>query len=148
MSSELNVRDEQNVLPGASVLLPVAPQPKEQVPKTKDAAARSKHSRTKTTSSRFAELNNFVDFTMRDLKSSEIQVWFILFRDTRDGRARTSQSDIARRAGLSERTIRSSIKSLEKHGLLVVTYHGGLNRGASCYRVISIATPKQRSSTS
>ncbi|NOY28979.1 MAG: winged helix-turn-helix transcriptional regulator, partial [Planctomycetes bacterium] len=65
-------------------------------------------------------------------------------RDTRDGTARTSQTDIARRAGISERAVRLAIRQLEPLGLLTVVYRGGLNRGASRYRIVPLTKDSQR----
>jgi hypothetical protein len=85
---------------------------------------------------RFAVLNAFVDCTAGRLSRGEILVWLVLYRDTRNGIAQTSQADIARRAGTADRTVRRVIRQLERRGLLKTVYHGGLNRGASKYRVI------------
>ena len=61
--------------------------------------------------SRFAELNQFIDFTMASLRPSEVAVWLILYRDTKSytGTARTGQSDIARRAGITTRGVRKAL---------------------------------------
>ena len=80
-------------------------------------------------------LNTFIDMTMCHLKPSEVAVWFVLFRDTRDGVARTAQTDIARRTGLSTRTVKRSIKSLKKLGLVTIRSRGGLLKGPSRYQV-------------
>lgn len=88
---------------------------------------------------RFAVLNAFVDFTMANLDHPSRSVWFVLYRDTRpDGLARTSQGDIARRIGMSDRTVRRVIHNLESLGLLTVTYRGGLGGRLSVYRVHAI----------
>ena len=87
---------------------------------------------------RFEVLNNFVDFTLRNLDRSELAVWMILFRDARDGVARTSQQDIARRGGMTARTVRRVLKKLERRRLLLVVHQGGLNRGISGYRVVAL----------
>jgi hypothetical protein len=87
---------------------------------------------------RFAVLNHFVDFTMRELKAADVRVWLILYRDTKDGTAATAQTDIARRAGVSVRAVHGSVKRLERLGLLKVIYRGGLNRGSSRYRVLPL----------
>ena len=68
-------------------------------------------------------------------------VWLVLYRDTCNGTARTSQADAAHRAGVNERTVRRAIKGLVKKGLLVVEKQGGLNRGPSRYRVTSQRAP-------
>lgn len=124
-------------IPGCEVLPPVAP---EQMPTIKQSENPETKSGKRTyqksqTAGRFAELNNFVDFTMCDLPKSCITVWLVLYRDTRDGTARTSQTDIARRAGISDRAVRTAIRRLESLGLAKVVCQGGLNRGASRYRI-------------
>jgi hypothetical protein len=51
---------------------------------------------------RFETLNGFVDSRMADLSRAELAVWLILFRDTkRDGTARASLDDLARRPGMN-----------------------------------------------
>jgi predicted DNA-binding transcriptional regulator len=84
---------------------------------------------------RFAVLNRFVDFTLADLSRAEIAVWLILYRDTREGTARTAISDIARRAGCDRRTVFRAVGNLEKCGLLKIVHRGGFGRGLSRYRV-------------
>lgn len=84
---------------------------------------------------RFAALNAFVDFTLADLTRNEIAVWLILYRDTKDGTARTSQADIGRRARVSDRTVRNVLRRLHGKGLVRVTYRGGIGRGSSAYRI-------------
>ena len=89
------------------------------------------------TGNRFAILNTFVDTAAGELSRSEILVWLVLYRDTRNGIAKTSQADIARRAGNSTRTVCRAINRLRKRGLLIVVYQGGLNRGPSKYKVLA-----------
>lgn len=84
---------------------------------------------------RFHDINTFADFSLASLDRGEIAVWLLLWRDTKDGTARTSQADIARRAGITDRSVRRAVASLERKGLLIVAYRGGLNRGLSVYRV-------------
>jgi hypothetical protein len=67
---------------------------------------------------RFAVLNAFVDFSVADLSRAEIAVWLVLYRDTRDGTARTSYDDLARRAGLNRRNVGRALRRLEESGLL------------------------------
>ena len=92
----------------------------------------------RSSADRFSILNNFVDFTMHRLSRNEVAVWFVLYRDSRDGIARTSQADIARRAGVTDRTVRNMIRRLERRGLLKTVFRGGLNSGPSRYRVIPL----------
>ena len=90
---------------------------------------------------RFPTLNRFIDFTLRDLDRNEIAVWLILFRDTRDGTARTAQSDIARRAGIVRRSVIRILGRLEAKGLLQTVHRGGLKKGMNVYRVVPLAKP-------
>jgi hypothetical protein len=84
---------------------------------------------------RFAVLNGFVDFGLAELSRAEIAVWLVLYRDTRDGTARTSYDDMARRAGLNRRNVGRAVRRLEGRGLVKVVHRGGLRRGVSRYRV-------------
>ena len=88
---------------------------------------------------RFAVLNRFVDFTLADLSRAEIAVWLILYRDTREGTARTAYDDLARRAGCNRRSVCRAVHRLEKLGLLKIVHRGGLGRGPSRYRVRPLA---------
>jgi hypothetical protein len=87
------------------------------------------------TGERFAVLNSFVDFALAGLNRREIAVWLVLYRDTREGTARTSYDDLARRAGLARRNVGRALRRLELLGLLQVVHRGGLGRGPSRYRV-------------
>lgn len=89
----------------------------------------------RTAAGRFRTLNAFVDFTLADLGRAEIAVWLVLFRDSRDGFARTGQTDIANRAGIGRRTVYNAIRRLEQFGLLSVVRRGRLGAGPSTYRV-------------
>jgi hypothetical protein len=86
---------------------------------------------------RFAVLNGFADFSLADLSRAEVAVWLILFRDTRDGTARTSVTDLARRAGCDRSTVFRALRRLEGRGLVKTARRGGLRRGVSCYRVLA-----------
>ena len=91
---------------------------------------------------RFAVLNAFLDFTLRDLDRAAAAVWLILYRDTKaDGLARTAQTDLARRAGVDVRTVRRACGKLADRGLLTVVRRGGLRSGLSTYRVHPLAKP-------
>jgi hypothetical protein len=90
------------------------------------------------TRDRFLVLNNFADFTLGPLSRSEIVAWLILYRDTKNGIARTSQTDIARRGGLSSRSVASAVASLIEKRLVEVVRRGGLRQGPSIYRVHSL----------
>jgi DNA-binding transcriptional ArsR family regulator len=87
------------------------------------------------TSERFRVLNAFVDFALAGLSRADITVWLVLYRDTRDGTARTSYDDLACRAGLNRRTVGRALRQLERRGLVRVVHRGGLRLGVSRYRV-------------
>lgn len=117
---------EPRILPGCKVLPPMNP-PRPRTASTNDKAEKPK--RTKETAGRFAVINAFADVTLAELDRSEIAVWFLLWRDTKpDGLAKTSQADLARRAGVTERTARRAVGSLQRAKLLTVTYRGWASR--------------------
>jgi len=87
------------------------------------------------TRDRFAMLNAFVDCSMTGLSRAELATWLVLYRDTRDGTARTSGADVARRIGTSRRTVTDALAGLRRRGLVKLVYRGGLNRGTSVHRV-------------
>jgi DNA-binding transcriptional ArsR family regulator len=103
------------------------PTPKK--PKGKSVGGKAK------TRERFAVLNTFVDFTLSDLSRAEIAIWLVLYRDTREGTARTSYDDIARRAGLNRRNVGRALRQLARRGLVKIVRRGGLGRGVSRYRI-------------
>ncbi len=135
------MNDEPRRLDGCDVLPPLEIDDDH---RTSKATRPKQSSRRRKAAGRFATLNTFVDFTAGTLRRSEIVVWLILYRDTKDGIARTSQADIARRGGLGRRTVCLAIRRLERRGLLCVVYRGGLNRGASSYRVQALGDNEQQ----
>jgi len=130
---------EPPILPGCSVLPPMEPRPPRPIrlDATEGNGERTRKGSGKRTAAgqRFKVVNTFVDFTLRTLRRNEIAVWLILWRDTRDGISRTSQTDIARRAGVTKRTVVRTIGRLELKGLLRIIRRGGINSGPSTYRV-------------
>jgi len=125
---------EGRIIPPGQVLPPMdAPQP----PAEADDAKPGKAKRRKTgdAAGRFAVLNGFVDCSMADLSRAELAAWLVLYRDTRNGTARTSAEDIGRRIGASKRAVLDALGALRKRGLVTRVYRGGLNRGPSVYRV-------------
>jgi predicted transcriptional regulator len=85
---------------------------------------------------RFVLLNTFIDFTMGELSRADIIVWMILYRDSKEGIARTAQADIARRGKIDRRTVGRSLRRLAARGLLKIVHQGGFcRRGVSRYRV-------------
>src|SRR5262245_27991772 len=57
---------------------------------TRRRASKGSKAKGKHAGERFAVLNAFVDFALAELSRAEIAVWLVLYRDTRDGTARTS----------------------------------------------------------
>ena len=135
-ASEDFLRTAPPRLPGCSVLPPMNPRPA-----TANNSKAEKPKRTKATAERFAVINAFVDFTFRSLTRNETAVWLVLWRDTKGGTARTSQTDLARRAGIGRRTAVRIINKLESKGLLRIVHRGGLNRGMNVYRVLPLERP-------
>jgi hypothetical protein len=90
------------------------------------------------TGQRFAQLNAFADYSLAGLTRAEIAVWLILFRDTREGSARTGVTDLARRCGCDRSTAFRALRVLERRGLLKIVHRGGLGKGPSRYRVLPV----------
>jgi hypothetical protein len=101
---------------------------------TKEPKGKRESGKAKT-GERFRVLNAFVDFSLADLSRAEVAVWLVLYRDTRDGTARTSYDDLARRAGLNRRTVGRALRQLEWRGFVQVVHRGGLRQGVSRYHV-------------
>ena len=92
---------------------------------------------------RFAVLNTFLDFTLRDLDRAAVAVWLLLYRDTKaDGLTRTSQADLARRAGIKPRSVVRAVGKICELGLLTVVRRGGLKSGPSTYRIHPLVTTR------
>lgn len=126
------------ILPGCMVLPPMEP-PRPRPTSNNGKAEKPK--RTKQTAERFGTINAFVDFTLGSLTRNQMAVWLVLWRDTKDGTARTAQTDIARRAGIGRRTVVRIIDRLASKGLLRTVHRGGLNRGMNVYRVLPLERP-------
>ena len=76
---------------------------------------------------RFELLNVFVDSGMANLSRAELAVWLILYRDTkRDGTARSSLDELARRAGMNRQTASRAVGRLARRKMLRVLHRGGL----------------------
>ena len=105
-------------------------------------AAPTAPAKPKGAGQRFALLNAVTDFDLAALTGAEAKVWLVLFRDTKakTDTARTGQVDIARRAGLSERSVRTALVGLRAKGLLRVVRRGRLNAGPSHYRLCASAS--------
>lgn len=125
--------NEPRILPGCTVLSPMEP-----AMPSAGRTTSTPNAKGNAVGQRFAVLNAFIDFTQRDLDRAEIIVWLVLYRDSKDDIALTSQADIARRAGLSERHVRRVVAQLVRAGLLVVVHRGNLRSGPSKYRVTAL----------
>jgi hypothetical protein len=101
------------------------------------SSSKSKSKGSRHARGRFQCINAFLDATLRDLDRAEMTVWLLLWRDTKpDGLARASQADLARRAGISDRTVRRALIRLHRRGLVIVVRRGALQAGPSVYRVV------------
>lgn len=119
------------ILSGFDVLPPMNPQPERKKPKGKTDSGETRGARN-----RFAAVNAFLDATARALPPSASLVWVLLWRDTKpDGLARTSQEDMARRLGLTTKTIKRALVKLRNAGLLEVVRRGRIGAGPSVYRL-------------
>jgi hypothetical protein len=126
------------ILPGCTVLPPMHQDQDRRADRYQDQEGREAKGKParRRAGDRFGAFNAFVDFTMQDLPRAEVLVWLALFRDTKqDGIARTSQADIARRAGVNVGTVKRAVAGLRRRGLLAVVFRGSLRRGPSAYRV-------------
>ena len=94
--------------------------------------------KTPDAAGRFAVVNAFVDASMADLSRTELAVWLCLWRDSRDGVARTAQTYIADRCGCKRESVSRALSGLVERGLVKVVRQGGLNRGMSVYRVLGV----------
>lgn len=137
----MTTRNHPPTLPGCDVLPPMEPgNGSQRRDRDKLGGPKGKPKRRKA-GERFAVLNNFADFSLAALTRAEIAVWLLLWRDTKpDGLARTSQADLARRAGIAPRTAKRAIASLVRQGLLAVVFRGSLRRGPSKYRLHPLTT--------
>jgi DNA-binding transcriptional ArsR family regulator len=79
--------------------------------------------------------NRFLDRSARQLPPAAALVWVLLWRDERDGTARTAVSDLARRSGLSARTVKRHLRTLKARGLVRVVQAGSVSRGPTVYRL-------------
>jgi hypothetical protein len=134
MTNDRNGTPRPQVIP-----VGMEPPPMDGPPAPRDQGAGRERGQPKverTPRKRFHAINAFLDVTMARLDRAELAVWLVLWRDTKpDGLARTSQGDLARRAGCNPRTVRRALAALQKAGLVSVLCRGGPNRGLSVYRV-------------
>jgi hypothetical protein len=136
-----NGYDDSRIIPVGGELPPMEPRSERLCnPMPSKASAPKGKAGKRSVGERFRVLNNFVDFTLAELSRAEIAIWLILYRDTRDGTARTGIADLARRAGCAKRNAVRAVQRLEKLGLVKAIHRGGFRRGVSRYRVKPLVT--------
>jgi len=111
------------------------PPPMTPRPKRAETKPTTTNKTPKRDGSRWNELNQFIDVTLRELSPRQVAVWLCLFRDCRNGVASVSQVYIAERCGLRRPTVSTTIAELEALGLVTTIHTGGVGRGVSKYRV-------------
>jgi hypothetical protein len=119
-------------------IIPLGEEPK---PRLRSRAGQPVNANGERGTGRFLALNAFVDETLRSLKGrNDVAVWLVLYRDTKpNGWAAAFQSDIARRIGASESTVKRAIRRLKKRGLLKPGRRGRPGHGPSTYKVLGRA---------
>ncbi len=138
----MHTNAEPPILPGCSVLPPMHQADGNGSPhRHRGNATKAKGKPSRRWGDRFAVLNAFVDAGMVGLSKVEALTWLVLYRDTRDGTACTSEESIAARIGCSKRAVAKAVGRLRRRDLLVQVFKGGINRGPSRYRVVPIPKP-------
>jgi hypothetical protein len=102
-------------------------------------AARHEAVRKGRSAERFEEINTFLDVTARTLPRAAVLCWLTLWRDSRNGVARTAITDIAARSGWDKRPLIRSVKTLTARGLVRIIRRGGLGAGPSAYKVTPVS---------
>ena len=121
------------ILPPGAVLPPLEPEVEPPSPATRRRRSPPKRHR----GDRFRCINDFVDVHIRSLTRAEALIWLTLWRDTRDGLARTSYSSLSRTCGCRRATVTNALRGLREKGLIEVVQRGGKGFGANIYRVCS-----------
>jgi hypothetical protein len=84
---------------------------------------------------KIAAANVFLDRSAQTLPPAAALVWLLLWRDERGGTARTAVSDLARRSGLSARTVKRALAALRRGGFAVPVHRGTPGTGPAVYRL-------------
>lgn len=87
-------------------------------------------------------LNRFVDETLIGLEPTTAVLWFVLYREARNGIAEISHSQLAKVMGVSDRTICRHIEVLIANRLLRKLKTGGYGRGCNRYQLGIRSLPK------
>lgn len=99
-------------------------------------------------SGRFAPLNSLVDGGwLTRLQATELKIWVLLFRESRDGSAVVSRRTIAVRIGVSERQVSRVLKRLIGLRLVARTRRGRPGRIAA-YRLFGRGSTGRRAGRS
>lgn len=93
---------------------------------------------------RFGDMNAFIDVTMATLTRAEVTTWFAMFRyvDSKTQTVAVSVRTIADRSGTSFQHVHKAIASLLDKGLLERLKTGGINSGASVYKLKPTVHPQ------
>jgi DNA-binding MarR family transcriptional regulator len=76
---------------------------------------------------------------MKSISPAAVRAWLVLYRDTKpNGLATTGLTDIARRAGYSQKTARRAVKELSTRQLAKRVARGGKGKGPNTYRVFGV----------
>ncbi len=113
-------------LSGCEVIRPPDPEP---------APAYSLRTKPGGVGKKLVMLNRFLDRSARTLSPSAALVWVLLWRDERGGTARTAVSDLARRSGLSPRTVKRALQALRTGVYLSPVHRGTPTTGPTVYRL-------------
>ena len=105
---------------------------------SRPADARSAQKSTRKSPDRWATFNGWVDATAGELSRAELLCWLVLFRDVRNGVARTGMTDIARRAKLTRRGVVKAISALKEKRLIEVVTRGSKGGSPNVYRVFEM----------
>ena len=130
------------VLPPGEVLPPAVTPDAGKRASTRPAGRKGKAKpakRSRRHSGRWGVLNAFVDMTAGTLPRAALAVWLVLFRDTRNGVARTGVASLAKRVGCDRRNVLRSLRLLVDRGLVDVVHRGGKWRGCSTYKVTPVS---------
>lgn len=114
-------------LPGCEVIRPTVPEPIQAQP--------SRKKKRNAVVTKLAAANRFLDSSARLLSPASVLVWMLLWRDERGGTVRTAVSDLARRSGLSARTVKRALRVLREGGFVATDHRGTPTTGPTVYRL-------------
>lgn len=115
----INKLNEMRRKNGGTLLVPFVP--KSQPPPGEKKERKSARSKAKE---RWKLLNDWNDFTMRELGKTETKVWITLWREAKGGVTVISQRVLADRCGCTQSSVSRAIKVMVKMGLIDVVRQG------------------------